>query len=134
MKLQEPLENKPTSGKPDTGGAFESSLCKPAAKIMMESNASIPATIRIIFPVFPTITLPTIPAMPAMTMRVKAAQPYQSSIVTVCDAPIAEDDVWYGYTETSALILIPMASADIVIVHQGNAKLMNAIMPATIPM
>jgi len=102
--------------------------------MMMESNARIPATVRIIFPFFPTIRLPTIPAIPVMTIKAKAAQPNQSSIVTIADAPIADAVAWYGYIETPALMLIRARSAVIVKVHQGNAKLMNAMIPATMPM
>jgi len=40
---------------------------------------------------------------------------------------------WCGYIETSVLTPIPINSADIDIVHQGNAKLMNAKTPATKP-
>lgn len=134
MILNDPLENKPTSGKPVAGGAFESSPCRPAAKIMIESKARIPVAMRIIFPVFPTIKLPTIPAAPAITIRLRAAQPNQRSMVVVMDIPIADACAWCRYTESSALTAVSMASTDAFIVHHGNARVMKAMMHAIMPM
>jgi len=124
-------ENKATTGHPDTRVDFESSLCRPTAKITMESSArSPPATsINLVL----CTRLPTIPSNPPITTRTRAAHPYQMSIVTCRDTPSAAAVAWYGYIDTPPEKLNPLVP-DTVIVHQGNAKLMNAIMPPTMPM
>jgi hypothetical protein len=135
--VQVPLENKPISGNgrgepPGVGlgivKPFESSLCKPAANIIIESKARTPPIANILFPLA-GITLPSIPKMPPNMIRTRAAEPYHASIGISTESPIKEAVALYRYAETSTDIPI----ADKVSVHHGSARLMKASIPPTIP-
>jgi hypothetical protein len=130
MKL--PLEKRPTFGHPGVTADFESSFCRPAGKIMIESSArSPPATSSVLVL---CVRLPRIPSEPPMTMRMKAAHAYQMGIVMAADVPPELAVAWYGYIDACPESLIAIMVEDTVIVHQGSARLMNAITPPARPM